>query len=450
MDVFIPENVKNVINALEKNGFEAYIVGGCVRDSLMGITPHDYDITTSAVPSEMKECFSDFKVIETGTKHGTLTVVSEGMNVEVTTYRVDGEYLNHRKPESVLFTNCLAEDLSRRDFTINAMAYSDRTGIIDKFGGQKDLFNRKIRCVGEPSVRFSEDALRILRALRFSSSLDFEVEDITALAIHECSYLLDSISAERIRNELNLILTGDSPSGVLLKYSDVIMRFIPEIKTCIGFDQHSRYHIYDVWEHSVCAVENSKNNLLVRLALFLHDISKPQCFQQDDEGEGHFFGHEKQSSVTAEIILRRLRYDNETIENVSQLIAYHYVTPVDDVKVVRRLISRLGQDQFHNLIEVMKGDSKAKQSFCMERLQVLDAMKLKGYEIITRKDCLSIADLAIDGHDITELGVKGPIIGAVLDDILCKVMDGDIENTKEALLVETKKLITRQKPEDKQ
>lgn len=444
MDINIPIKVRNIIDQLEKNGFEAYIVGGCVRDALMGITPRDFDITTSALPSQIQECFKDYKIIETGLKHGTLTIVLEDEQFEVTTYRIDGEYLNHRSPEKVSFTNCLAHDLSRRDFTINAMAYSDRTGIIDKYGGQKDLFNRKIRCVGEPAVRFSEDALRILRALRFSASLDFEVEDITSLAIHECSYLLESISVERIRNEFNLILTGDTPGGVLLKYSDVLVKFIPEIKPCIGFNQHSRFHIYDVWEHTVNAVVNSKNDLIIRLALFFHDIAKPQCFKLDEEGEGHFYGHERLSATMAETILKRLKYDNETIQKVCMLIAYHYITPVDDVKVVRRLISRLGEAGFHNLLEVMKGDSLAKQSFCIERLQTLDAMKLKGYEIINRKDCLTLQDLKVDGHDIASYGVKGPIIGAVLDDLLSGVIDGDIENTREALLAVAKKTLTKE------
>lgn len=447
MDIFIPQNVKNVIDILEKNGYEAYIVGGCVRDALMGKVPHDFDVATSALPEQMKDCLTGYKIIDTGIKHGTVTVLSDGEHIEVTTFRVDGEYQNHRSPENVSFTQKIEDDLSRRDFTINAIAYSDKTGMIDKFGGQKDLFNRKIRCVREPAARFFEDALRILRALRFSASLDFEIEEITSIAIHENCYLLESISAERIRNELNFIITGQNPADVLTKYPDVFSVFIPEIRKCLGFNQMSRYHVYDVWEHTANAVTNSKNELIVRLALLFHDIAKPDCFKLDDEGEGHFYGHEQLSAVMAETIMKRLKYDTDTIKNVCQIIAYHYVTPIDDEKVVKRLLSYLGEEQFRRLIEVMKGDSRAKQAFCMERIQVLDAMNLKSYEILARNECLNISDLEADGNDLLNIGAKGPQIGAVLDDLLCMVIDGDIENNKEALINEAKKLLNNEAPQ---
>ncbi|MCH5350035.1 MAG: HD domain-containing protein [Oscillospiraceae bacterium] len=434
MNIDIPRNVCQIIKKLESSGFEAYIVGGCVRDAFLGKTPKDYDITTSASPEEIKKCFDDCAVIETGIKHGTVTVVSEGENIEVTTFRIDGEYIDGRHPEKVQFSKNLLDDLSRRDFTINAMAYNPRVGLIDNFGGQSDLFNRRIVCVGDPSVRFREDALRILRAMRFASELDFEIEENTAEAIHNMKGNLANISEERISEELTKLLMGESPCNVLINYSDVISRIIPEIKPCIGFDQHNRYHIYDIWKHSAVSVEHSKHQEEVRLALMLHDIGKPGCFKLDDEGNGHFFGHEKIGAEMAEKILRRLRFPNDVVERTAKLIKYHYVTPVNDYKVVRRLLATVGEEDFFLLAEVMKGDNRAKHSSCFERVHVLEAMSDKAQEIIDKKLCIKIADLAVSGSDMIELGFSGAEIGEVLKSLLDAVLDEKIGNTYDELM----------------
>ncbi len=434
MDLFLPQNVSMIIDKLEYNGFEAYIVGGCVRDSILGKKPNDYDIATSASPAEIKKCLYGYKTIDTGIKHGTVTVVVNGENIEVTTFRIDGDYEDHRHPKDVIFSSDIVDDLSRRDFTINAMAYNPRTGLIDSFGAQKDLFNQKITCVGEPSVRFSEDALRIMRALRFSSQLGFKIERTTALAIHDMKHLLKDISKERIAKELQLLLNGAAPCDVLTEFADVFAVIIPEVGPCIKFNQHNRYHVYDVWTHTAEAIEHSKPLPYVRLALLLHDIAKPEHFSMDDEGNGHFFNHEKYSAEMAERILKDLRFPTETIDKVSTLIKYHYVTPVDDYKVVRRLISTVGEELFPLLLEVMRGDNRAKQSFCFERIQTVDAMQVKGDEIIAQNQCMKISDLAVNGNDMMELGYDGKEIGEILDDLLDNIIDEKLSNERNELI----------------
>lgn len=434
MDIYMPPYVENIIDKLESSGFEAYIVGGCVRDSLLGKEPKDYDVTTSASPEQVKECFKDHTVIETGIQHGTVTVVSEGENVEVTTFRVEGDYTDHRHPSSVEFSDSLVDDLLRRDFTINSMAYNHRTGIIDKFGAQKDLFKRVITCVGEPAVRFNEDALRIMRALRFSSELGFEIDEITSLAIHDMKRLLKNVSAERIAKELMLLLTGSSPYTALTEFADVFAVIIPEIKPCIGFDQHNRYHVYDVWTHTAAAIEHSKPDPDVRLALLLHDIAKPQCFKLDDEGSGHFFNHEKLSAEMTEQILKNLKMPAAVIERIPKLIKYHYVTPVDDAKVIKRLLSAVGEEDFFLLTEVMKGDNKAKQSFCFERVQTIEAMQFKAREIIQQNQCIKISDLNVDGNDMLKIGFSGEGVGEILNALLEEVIEENIPNERDKLL----------------
>ena len=433
-DIYIPKRIKAVLDKLEQGGFEAYIVGGCVRDSILGNTPKDYDITTSASPDEIKSCLSEYNTIDTGIKHGTVTVVSEGENVEVTTFRIDGEYSDHRHPESVRFSDKLSDDLSRRDFTINAMAYNPKTGLIDLFDGQKDLFCRKLRCVGEPASRFEEDALRIMRALRFSSELSFEIDASTASAIFKMKELLKSVSQERLSKELVLLLTGRSPYNVLTRFSSVLAVIIPEILPCIGFDQRSRYHSYDVWNHIAYSVEYSAPLPDVRLALLFHDIGKPQCFTMDDEGAGHFINHEKISAEIAEDVLKRMKFPTNTIKRVENLIKYHYITPVDDHKVVRRLLSKVGEEDFFLLAEVMKGDNRAKQSFCFERVHTIDSMQNKAREIIAEDQCFKVSDLAVSGNDMISLGLNGADIGKALEALLDAVIGENAENTRESLM----------------
>ncbi len=441
MEIFIPENVNKIITVLEKNGFEAYLVGGYVRDSMLGKVPKDYDIASSASPEEVRKCFPDRRVIDTGEKHGTVTVAAGDDFVEVTTFRVDGNYENHRRPESVTFSRSLADDLSRRDFTINAMAYNPRVGIIDMFGGQKDLFRRRIKCVGEPAVRFNEDALRIMRALRFASELGFEIDPVTATAVHDMKYLLKDISREKVSKELDLIVTGMSPADVLIRFADVFCTLIPEIKPCIGFDQHSRYHVYDVWTHSAYAVEHCKPERDVRLALLFHDIAKPECFVMDDEGNGHFPGHENRGAEITSEVMRRLRYSNETVDSVSELVKYHYITPLDDKTVVKRILSIMGASGFFRLTELMKGDSRAKQSSCFERVQILESMEEIAHSVIAAKECTSISQLSVNGKDIAALGALGKEIGDILENLLSLVIEGKIDNTKNELLKQAGKML---------
>lgn len=441
MDIYIPENVNRILEKLEGAGYEAYIVGGCVRDAILGKNPRDYDVATSALPEEVKTALDGFNIIETGIRHGTLTVVSGEEYVEVTTFRIDGGYKDHRHPESVEYAKNLAVDLARRDFTINAMAYNARIGLIDNYGGQKDLFRRVIRCVGEPRTRFNEDALRIIRALRFASELGFEVSKRTAEAIHDMKKSLLDIAPERIAKELDLLLTGSSPQNVLLDFSDVFCVLFPEIAPCVGFDQHSKYHVYDVWKHTAVAIESSMSDREVRLALLFHDIAKPRCCVFDDEGNGHFPGHEQESAEESEKIMRRMNYSSDTVKCVSELIKYHYITPIDDEKVVKKLLAAIGSQYFFKLMELMKADSRAKQSFCFERGQVLEAMCAKAEKILSDKECISITQLDIKGTDIAELGAKGSRIGEVLNELLMRVIDGKVQNLHSELREAAKKII---------
>ena len=434
MTIGLPKNVKTAIEILEKNGYEAYIVGGCVRDELLGRKPKDYDIAASSVPEQTKRCFKNFRVIDTGIQHGTVTVIINGESFEITTFRRDGAYSDRRRPDSVEFSSNISDDLARRDFTVNAMAYNPRTGLIDLHGGQKDLFRRRITCVGDPEKRFGEDALRIMRALRFASELDFGLDRNTDEAAHKMKDLLGEISSERTSKELSLLVCGAAPFDVLTGFSDVIAVIIPEIEPCIDFNQHSKYHIYDVWTHIAAAVARSEANPDVRLALMLHDIGKPLCFKADDEGNGHFYGHEKLSADMAGTVLRRLRFPAETAERVSKLIRYHYVTPVNDDKVVKRLLSTLGNEDYFLLMEVMKGDNRAKHRFCIERVQIIEAMQKSAERIIAEGQCLKLSDLAVNGSDMLELGFAGEGIGAILKDILDAVIDGKAPNERSALL----------------
>ncbi len=434
MEIYIPQNISAIMDILENNGYEAYIVGGCVRDSILGTEPKDYDIAVSALPEEIISCFEGYTIIDAGIKHGTVTIVSEGENVEITSFRIDGEYSDHRRPDEVRFSQKLSDDLSRRDFTINAMAYNPKTGIIDPYGGQKDLFRRKITCVGDPRKRFEEDALRIMRALRFSSELGFDIDETAAAAIFEMKELLKTVSAERFSKELVLLLSGKSPYGVLSRFYEVLAVVIPEILPCVGFEQHSRYHAYDIWTHIAYSAEYSARIPDVRLALMLHDIGKPRCFTLDDEGKGHFKGHELISADMAADILKRLKFPSDTVERIEKLIKFHYITPIDDKKVVRRLISKLGQEDFFLLMEVMKGDNRAKRSFCFERVRIIDLMVNRAEELIAEEDCFKLSDLAVSGNDMLSIGLEGRKVGEALDMLLEAVIDEKTENTRESLM----------------
>ena len=427
-----------IIDILNESGYEAYYVGGCVRDALLGVQPGDFDITTNAKPDETAEVFSQkgYRIVETGLKHGTISIICDKRPYEVTTFRVDGEYVDGRHPESVRFVSSLREDLARRDFTVNAMAYHPKMGIVDYFDGQEDIGKRVIRCVGEPVKRFEEDALRILRALRFAGRLGFSIEERTSAAVNECRELLKKISAERIYSELCNILVTDSAADILEKYVDVFGVFIPELMMMVGFEQKSKWHVYDVFKHTMVALKNSPKDLIVRLAVLFHDVGKPHVCVEDAEGFRHFRGHQKVSCELAGEILRRLRADNKTRERVCRLILHHDDRiPVEETAVLR-LMRRMGEDTIRS-IEVEKADNSA-QNPDMVYGRFVDLGKIeKLYEKLKKKDdlCLKLSDLDISGSDVISCGVKaGPKVGEVLEALLEEVTEKRLPNEKEALV----------------
>ncbi len=375
MDIKVPENARSIIHKLEAAGYEAFTVGGCVRDAVLGREPADWDITTQAGPEEMLEVFEGMRVVPTGIEHGTVTVVMDGESYEVTTYRVDGEYRDARHPESVSFVRDIAEDLARRDFTVNAMAYSEERGLVDLFGGMRDLENGIIRCVGDPAERFSEDALRILRCVRFASQLGFEIEEATADAMYEKLGLLDRIAAERIRSEFEKLLCGKGAADVLARHREVIAAFIPEIRPMFDLDQENPFHLYDVWMHTVHAVESIPQDPVLRTAAFFHDIGKPSC-KVVDRGWGHFYHHEHVGSDMTDEIMRRLRYDNDTRTTVARLIKKHGTVFNPDGKQARRLLAKMGREDLERLIALERADVSAQHpDYVEERLENISAFE---------------------------------------------------------------------------
>ncbi len=428
------KNAGELLNKLNKAGFEAYYVGGCVRDMLMNRTPHDIDITTNALPEEIIDVFADYHVIPTGIKHGTVTVMLCGTPYEITTYRIDGEYTDMRRPDSVRFTSCLEEDLIRRDFTMNAIAMNSEGGITDPFGGARDIENGIIRCAGEPEKRFTEDALRILRCVRFASKLGFDVEPMTAEAVHRLKGRLDFVARERVRVELDGIICGEGCVQAMLEFSDVIMQVIPEFQPCIGFQQHSPYHCYDVWEHIVRAIGGAPcTSPLLRRTMLFHDIGKPKCFSRDEKGIGHFKGHAKESALLAEKIMQRLRYDNNSIHDVTELIRTHS-DKITSEKQIRRMLSRMGERLFFDLLDVKKADNSAKRDFVVKETEEFDEIALIARRILNENACMKLSQLAVNGNDMVSLGYKGREIGQILNCLLELAVDGEIENERDVML----------------
>lgn len=428
------KNAEVILRTLNTAGYEAYYVGGCVRDMLMGVKPHDIDITTNARPEEIMNVFSGFHVIPTGLKHGTVTVMSEGEPFEITTYRVDGEYSDGRRPDKVEFSSSLTDDLSRRDFTMNAIAMDTDGRVTDPFGGEEDIKKRIIRCVGEPSVRFGEDALRIMRCIRFASQLGFETEEKTARAVHEMSGRLELISRERIRTELDKLLLGEHCCRVMLEYKDVITQIIPELKPCIGFEQHSPYHEYNVYEHIIRSVSAApETSLLIRRAMLFHDIGKPSCFTVDENGVGHFKGHAQVSSELTEKIMQRLRYDNRSIEDTRVLIERHS-DKISSRRQIKRLLSKMGESLFLNLLDVKRADNSAKKPFVMNELEAIDSIEQDACDIIRENSCMKLSQLAVNGSDLLAIGLSGRKIGEMLEKMLELVIDEKLPNEKEVLI----------------
>lgn len=429
----LPPQVLTAISMLEAQGFSCHIVGGCVRDMLLGRTPSDYDLTTDALPWQMEQVFASCRTIETGIAHGTLTILLDGMALECTTYRVDGSYSDGRHPDQVRFAPTLEEDLARRDLTVNAMAYHPRLGLTDPFGGQRDLERCILRCVGDPERRFTEDALRILRCIRFASVLGFAVEPETAGAVHRLRQRLELISRERIRVELDKLLCGAYAAEILCGYGDVLFVFIPELAPCLGFEQHSRYHCYDVWTHIAHTVGAAPRDPLLRLTMLLHDAGKPDCFTQDPDGTGHFKGHAARGAALAAQILPRLRYDRHTCTQVTELIAWH-AEKLRSRAAIRHALSRLGEAQFFRLIEVMCADNSAKQPFCLEELPGLLEAGDYARALLEAGACLTLKQLAVDGRDMAAIGARGRQIGQLLQGLLDAVLEEQAENDRGQLL----------------
>lgn len=434
----IPPDVNRVMGLFELYGFETFVVGGCVRDSLLGIRPHDWDICTSATPDEMLAICAErgIKTIKTGLKHGTITLVVEGGCYEFTTFRIDGRYSDNRHPDSVTFTSNLHEDLARRDFTMNAMAYNDLYGLVDPFNGEEALRRKEIVCVGNPADRFQEDALRVMRALRFASTYGFTIEENTAAAIHQFAPSLNNVAAERIQAELCKLLIGKGALDVLLNYSDVISTIIPELAPCIGFDQKNRYHEYTIYDHIAHAVSNYVgDDLSVKVALLLHDIGKPQCFTEDKRG-GHFHGHGLPSRDLADTVTKRLRFDNKTRDEVLTLVLYHDSVIDPTPKVVRRWLNKIGETKFRKLLKVRMADIKAHSKGTQEsRVKRCLALGNILDEVIEQEQCFSLKDLAINGRDVMSFGVpEGKYVGKVLNHLLDLVVDGSVPNEAEALM----------------
>ena len=432
--IHLPQQVHTVLQRLDRAGYEAYIVGGCVRDHLRGTVPSDYDITTSALPEQMLTVFSDLRVIETGLKHGTVTVLLDGMSLEITTYRLESAYTDHRHPDSVRFTRCLREDLARRDLTVNAMAYHPDQGLVDYFGGQEDLERGIIRCVGDPMQRFEEDALRIMRALRFASVLDFTIEPQTRQAIFALQDTLDYVSRERIAVELVKLLCGTRAGDILLEYTSVLGVCIPELLPLQGFQQHNPYHIYDVLEHTARVVDHSPATKVARLAALLHDIAKPPCFTLDSRGIGHFRGHPAIGADMADGILRRLKFDNTTRKQVVELIRWHDAPLSASERTLRRVLRKISPELFFPLLDLKKADNLAQNPAMVDPGQV-DQMRRKAEDILSQQQCFDLKNLAVNGADLLALGMHpGKDMGKALNWLLDEVISERVPNERQALL----------------
>lgn len=423
-----------VLARLRAHAYEAYLVGGCVRDALRGVPAHDYDAATSALPEQILQVFSDLPTVGTGLRHGTVTVVCDGLPVEVTTFRVDGTYSDGRRPDGVSFTRSAEEDLARRDFTVNAMAWSEQDGLLDPFGGRNDLRSGILRCVGDPSTRFHEDALRILRALRFASTLGFSLADGTANAVRDCRSLLSRVSCERIASELTALLCGENVEAVLLAYPEVFSAVLPELAPCVGFDQHSEYHCLDVYVHLARTVAHVPPRPHLRWAALLHDVAKPQCFSLDDRGQGHFYSHAARSALVAAEICERLRFDRETARRINLLIRCHDTPILPDEAAIRRRLNKLGAELYRDLVSLAKADNRAQAPHLSYRLALCDRALETAEKILAEKQCLSLRELALNGHDLTALGYRGREIGNALQRLLDAVLDGTVENERETLL----------------
>ena len=445
MSIALPEAAAWILSRLNERGHRAYAVGGCVRDSLLGLLPKDWDICTSATPEEMQAAFRGCHVVETGLKHGTLTVVLNHVPYEVTTFRVDGAYTDHRHPDSVTFVTDVREDLARRDFTINAMAYHPTEGLVDAFGGQEDLRAGVIRCVGEAECRFDEDALRMLRALRFASVYGLRIEERTAQAIHARRSDLSGVAAERIRAELSRLLCGQGAGRMLREYHDVITGVLPWLAPMVGFDQRTPYHRYDVWEHTLHAVDAVPPTEVLRLTMLLHDSGKPESFTLDGQGVGHAYGHQARSAAIAEKVLAYLKVDNATRDRVLLLVAHHDMPLSAEATLLTRRLNQLGEEALRQLIEVQRADALGKGTQPPEEIEARTAALREALDaLLAQKPCFTLKQLNIRGNDLPGAGVPaGKAVGQCLQRLLEDVMAGNVPNEREALLCRAREIAQR-------
>lgn len=435
VEIQIPEKVNKIIHTLQEHGYEAYAVGGCVRDSFLGREPMDWDITTSAMPEETKALFPH--TFDTGIEHGTITVLLDHEGFEVTTYRVDGKYEDSRHPKEVIFVRNLKEDLLRRDFTINAMAYNEKEGLVDIFGGMDDLKAGIIRCVGNAQARFSEDALRILRGIRFAAQLGFELEDETREGMRLLAPTLRKISAERIQVELVKTLTSSRPDLLREAWKlGITKEFLPEFDLAMETTQETVHHMYTVGEHILHTLLEVRSDRILRLTMLLHDIGKPYRKTMDADGVAHFKGHPEKSSELANEILHRLKFDNDTIRKVTKLVRYHdHRMPVTPAHV-RRAVHEIGEDLFPLYLEVRRADVSAQSMYQREeKIADIDGVEKLYHEIMERNECVSLKMLAVTGKDLIAAGMKpGKEIGQMLEHFLDLVLEHPELNQKEELL----------------
>ncbi len=446
MELEIQAGAAWVLQGLEQAGFAGYVVGGAVRDLVMGKAPHDFDIATNALPQQVKRIFP--RTYDTGIQHGTVTVIENKTAYEVTTFRKEGIYRDGRRPENVQFIGDLDADLARRDFTVNAMAYSPSAGLIDRFGGLEDIKKRVIRCVGDPETRFREDALRMLRAVRFAAALDFSIAPETAKAIQKCAVLIKKVSAERVREECNKILLSDRPEDFqVLHRLGLLQYLIPELEACFFVEQRNKYHIYNVGEHIMHAVSETPPDLLLRWAALLHDVGKPRCKSQDTHGIIHFYGHHRESVELSTDILHRLRLDRDTIHDVLILIENHDVRIEPSPPAVKRMMARTGSGLFEKLLLLQEADNKAKNpNFLRDKLARLEAVRRIYREVLAEGQPYLVSDLVINGRDLIKLGFKaGREIGDTLRQLLDEVLTNPALNDRAYLLDRAKALRRKKK-----
>ncbi len=435
MKIQLPQNVENIIQKLQDAGYEAYAVGGCVRDSILGRVPDDWDITTSAKPEQIKGLFR--RTVDTGIKHGTVTVMMNKEGYEVTTYRIDGEYEDGRHPKEVTFTASLKEDLRRRDFTINAMAYNDRQGIVDLFGGIQDLKEGVIRCVGDPHERFGEDALRMMRAVRFSAQLTFRIEQETFQAIKALAPNLQKVSAERIQTELMKLILSPNPDYLAELYDTGVTKvFLPEFDACMETSQNHPHHCYNVGEHILHTMKACKPDRVLRLAMLFHDIGKPETKTTDAEGVDHFHGHAVHGEEMTRSIMKRLKFDTDTITMTAGLVRYHDRKIEADRRGIRRAMAAIGAGFFPMLFEVKAADVAGQSEYLRtEKLEELDRLRKAYEQVLEEQDCVSLKDLKVDGKDLIQAGIApGPQMGRILHEMLSIVVEDPEKNDREYLL----------------